>query len=335
MEMILASIIIVNYNGKLFLKECIDAIKCTEASDAELIVVDNASIDGSCNYIREKFPYVRLIALEKNFGFAEANNIGAKYAVGDYLIFLNNDTVVTNGWFNALSKSLLYDPKIGVVGSKVLLYNVPGKINSAGADITFNGGGYDVGFMDNDGKKYSKSCMKGAVCAASMMVRKKEFLYLGGFDPLYFMYFEDVDLCWQYWLSGFKVVYVPDSIVYHRFGGTAGSDRNNPRRVFWGTRNSIFNVLKNYEWRNVFFPLLFNLFFHFGKFILFLFTFKIDVALSILKAYGSCLKNLTKIFKHRKTIQQRRKMPDKYLLDNSVIVTSSKVIKEFFRLKKL
>jgi GT2 family glycosyltransferase len=81
-------------------------------------------------------------------------------------------------------------------------------VNSAGANIVFNGGGYDIGFMDTNSDKYNAPGPRGAVCAASMMVRREEFLSLGGFDPLYFMYFEDVDLCWRYWLAGYRVLYV-------------------------------------------------------------------------------------------------------------------------------
>lgn len=332
--MSLVSIIIVNYNGKAFIKDCIESIMAAERFKVEILVVDNASTDGSCDFIKNEYPFVNLIELDKNYGFAEANNKGAEVANSEYLIFLNNDTVVTRGWIRAMIDVMSTDPTIGVAGSKLLLYTMPERINSAGANIVFNGGGYDIGFMDRDSEMYKVFGIRGAVCAASMMVRRKEFLNLGGFDTLYFMYFEDVDLCWRYWISKFKVVYVPNSIVYHRFGGTTGSDMHTPLRVFCGTRNSLFNIVKNYELHNIPVPIFFNFFYHFGKLLLFLFTLRVGPALAILKAYGSFFKNILRIIEKRRKVQRKRKIKDNYMFKNSLIINFSETKKEFFRLRK-
>jgi len=207
-------------------------------------------------------------------------------------------------------------------------------VNSAGANIVFNGGGYDIGFMDDDSQKYNIPGPSGAVCAASMMVRKEEFLSLGGFDPLYFMYFEDVDLCWRYWLWGYKVLYVPQSVVYHRFGGTTGSERHNPLRVFYGTRNTMINILKNNERRNIFLPLCFNVLHHTAKFLGFILTLRLKGARAILMAYGSLLRHLPEVMRKRKIIQSGRKVTDRFLSENSLIVTLGAAAKEYLRLRK-
>jgi len=221
------SIIIVNYNGMGFSKDCLESLMASGACEEELIIVDNASTDGSNEYIRKEFFHVRIIELDKNYGFAMANNIGAKNAKGEYLIFLNNDAVVTPNWLNPLVDTMEKDSDIGIVGSKILLLEALGKINSAGANITFNGCGYDIGFLDHDSEKYNVGGYRGCVCAAVMMVRREEFLNFGGFDEEYFMYLEeDVDLCWRYWLYGKKVVCVHASIIYHEFGGTSGTYRH-------------------------------------------------------------------------------------------------------------
>lgn len=331
----LVSIIIVNYNGKSFLRDCLESIKASEASDEEIIIVDNASSDGSLEYIKKEFPYVKLIALDKNYGFAMANNIGAEAAAGEYIVFLNNDTVVTPGWLNSLRDAFSSDPTVGAAGSKLLLYHMPERVNSAGTNIVFNGGGYDIGFMDIDSDKYNIPGPKGGVCAAAMMVRKNEFLSLGGFDSMYFMYFEDVDLCWRYWLSGYRVFYVPTSIVYHRFGGTAGSDIHTPLRSFYGTRNSIFNILKNYELKNIPFPLVFNLIYHTGKFFGFLISLRFRSSWKIPQAYWSLIRYLPQVMKKRKNIQSKRKVTDQYLFEHSLIVSLSAAFKEYFRLRGL
>jgi hypothetical protein len=329
------SIIIVNYNGKHFLKDCFDSIRSSESPNEEVILVDNASIDGSLEYMRSDFPWVKVIPLDKNVGFAEATNIGAKAASGSYLAFLNNDTVVSPKWLTTLIHALSTDPAAGAAGSKLLLYNRPGIVNSAGANITFNGGGYDIGFGDLDTEQYSIPSPRGAVCAASMLVRRKEFLAFGGFDSMYFMYFEDVDLCWRYWLFGQNVQYVPSSVVLHRFGGTSGSDRHVPLRVFYGMRNSIINVIKNMEFHTMVFPLCFNAVFATGKCVAFLASFRLKSAWAVLRAVGSVIYNLPQILRKRKDIQQRRQVNDKYLYQHALIATVRTCTIEYIRLWKL
>jgi len=327
------SIILVNYNGKAFLKDCLESIKASDASQEEIIIIDNASSDGSCSYIKKEFPYVKLLQQDKNCGFALANNIAAEAALGEYLIFLNNDTVVTPNWLRPLLEMITSDPNIGVVGSKLFFFHQPDLINSVGANIVFNGGGYDIGFMDVDSDKHNTPSPRGAICAAAMMVRKKEFLAFGGFDPIYFMYFEDIDLCWRYWLLGYKVLYIPKSIVYHRFGGVAGSDKHTPIRIFYGTRNSIFNIIKNFELANMPLGLAFNIIYHTGKLLLFLVCLRPKRAWTILMAYWSLVKHIKEIIKKRRNVQRMRKVSDEYLFKNSLVVPLSVVVKEYLRLK--
>lgn len=329
------SIVVVNYNGKSFLKNCIDSLTASEASQEEIIIVDNASIDESCAYIRKEFPHVKLLALDKNYGFAEANNRGVQSASGEYVIFLNNDTAVTPGWLTGLVNVMEADREIGVAGSKILLMHEPGKINSAGGAITFSGGGYDIGFMDNDSERYNIPGVRGCVCGAAMMVRRDEFLDFGGFDGNYFMYFEDVDLCWRYWLFGKKVVYVPASVVYHKFGGTSGKIRHAPLRVFYGTRNALLNIIKNYEARSIPFPLFFSFLHHLLKTLYFLLRLEGNLSMLMIKAYISFFRLIPEANTRRKEIQRRRKVSDEYLFDNSLIVSFAVVFKEFRRLFRI
>lgn len=331
---LLVSIIIVNYNGRRHLAECLGSLAASEASTEETIVVDNASSDGSVEYLKREFPNVLVVALDRNYGFAEANNRGAETARGEYLVFLNNDTVVTSGWLKHLLGVVSADPSVGAAGSKLLLYNTPWKLNSAGANIVFNGGGYDIGLLDKDVERYNIQGPRGAVCAASMMVRKDVFLSLGGFDPRYFMYFEDVDLCWRFWLFGYKVVYVPKSVVYHKFGGTAGGSRHSPLRLFYGTRNVLLNIVKNYEPCNVPLPLCFNALYHFVKLLLFLATLRFRSALTIVKAYCSFFTQIPAILRERALIQAGRTVRDSFLFQNRLIVSLFTAAKEAIRLHK-
>lgn len=331
------SLIIINYNGRKYLKNCLDAIKQSNYSfeKIETIMVDNASCDGSVDFIKSEYPWVNVLRLDKNYGFAKANNIGAKNSKGEYIVFLNNDTVVTPDWLSKLIDVMEKDRDIGIAGSKLLFLDTPMKIDSAGGNIVFNGRGYDTGFLDNDSEKYNAGGYRGCVCAAAMMVRREEFLDFGGFDGDYFMYLEDVDLCWRYWLYGKKVMYAPLSVVYHKYGGISGKFRHAPLRVFYGTRNSLFNIIKNYEAHNIFLPLIFSFLYNISKTLYFLIGLKVNIALLMIKAHISFLRLLPRTIDKRKEIQKRRKVSDGYLFDNSLIVTFADSLKEFLRLLKV
>ena len=328
------SIIIVNYNGKPWLEECIESVKASEAAREEIIVVDNASTDGSRECVQD-VPDIKLVKLDSNCGFAQASNLGAAAATGDYLVFLNNDTVVKAGWLDALLRVMTSDANIGVAGSKLLFHDNPTILNSAGANITFNGRGYDIGFLDTDSEDYNVLRRVGAVCAASMMVRQDEFLRLGGFDPLYFMYFEDVDLCWRYWLSGQKVVYVPESVVYHRFSASSESSGHSPLKVFYGTRNSMFNILKNYELPNLLPAFLFNVLYHSAQSVhLLLFGRNPAASWALIRAYGSLFRHMPEVLRKRKDVQSTRKIADGYLLENSLIARFATCVREYRRRRR-
>jgi GT2 family glycosyltransferase len=319
------------------LGNCFDSIKKTRypSEKIETIMVDNASVDGSVDYVRTNYPWVKIQALDRNYGFAKGNNIAVKNARGKYIVFLNNDTVVTPDWLNDLVDAMEKGRDTGIAGSKILLHDTPEKLNSAGANITFYGGGYDIGFLDDDSEKYNIARSVGCVCAASMMVNKDEFLRFGGFDEDYFMYFEDVDICWRYWLYGKKVKYIPGSVIYHKYGGTSGMHRHTPLRVFYGTRNALFNIIKNYEAHNVPIPLFFSFLYHLLRTIYFLVRFEFKSALSMLKAYVYFFRYLPKTIVKRKDVQVQRKVKDSYLFYNSIIVSFYSTLKELLRLMKV
>jgi GT2 family glycosyltransferase len=327
----------VNYNGLDYLKNCFDSIQKSKypSEKIETIMVDNASVDSSVDYARTNYPWVKIQALDRNYGFANGNNIGVKNARGKYIVFLNNDTAVTPDWLDNLVDVMESNRDIGIAGSKILLYDTPEKINSAGANITFIGVGYDIGFLDNDSEEYNIAGSRGCVCAAAMIVRRDEFLRFGGFDEDYFMYFEDTDLCWRYWLYGKRVEYIPESVIYHKFGGTSGHDRHAPMRVFYGTRNALFNIIKNYEVRNISIAIAVSIPYHILKTVYFLARLEFAPAFSMIKAYCSFIKHLPDILTKRAVIQRERIVTDSFLFKNSIILPISAAFKEFIRLLKM
>lgn len=337
MEQPFVSICIVNYNGRRHLRDCLSSIYNIDypKEKFEVLVADNASIDGSVEFISKDFPAITVLPLKKNYGFARANNICAEAAKGDYIVFLNNDTVVTKGWLGALVNKIASDQDIGVVGSKLLFHDRPNIINSAGGRIVFNGGGYDVGFMDTDSDKYNVGSYCGCVCGASLMVRKGEFRDIEMFDEDYFMYFEDVDLCWRYWLRGKKVWYAPESIVYHKFGGSSSGEKHHPLRVFYGTRNSLSNIVKNYETTHIILPFMIFSLYNFSKLISFMIKLDFNSIRALIKGYGIFFVSLPRLLKKRKGIQGRRVVSDSYLLKNNIIESPIGTFKELVRLIKL
>ena len=232
----LVSIILVNYNGKNYLQKCIESILSNEYKEYEIILVDNNSNDKSVQMVIEKFPKVKIIKLEKNYGFAEPNNIGAKLANGDLFYFLNNDTTLCDFSISELVKVIL-EPEIAICQS--LLLKPDGKIDSSGDFFTTKG------FAYSSTKETSQIRPILSARGASMMVKKEIFWKLGGFDKKFFASFEDVDLGWRAWVSGYKVVLAPKSIVYHT-GGQTGKKLNSLIR-FHGVKNTLVLCIANFE----------------------------------------------------------------------------------------
>ena len=153
-----------------------------------------------------------------------------------------------------------------------------------------------------------------------MIVRRDYFIELGGFDEDYFAYFEDTDLCWRAWLRGYKCVYVPSSIVYHKFGGSWGR-RKSPIRIFLGTRNRLYNLIKNFELGDMLIAFLGSIIFDILRFLLLIRSKRYDGALAIIKAYRAFFKNIRKFVKKRYVVSQLRKLSDKELKTKGVFLS--------------
>jgi len=233
----LVSIIIVNYNGKTYLEECLSSLEKIDYKNYEIILVDNNSTDTSVEYVKNTYPSITIIKLNRNYGFAEPNNIGAKNAKGDYLLFLNNDTTVNPNFISEMVNVLEQDPQIAICQSLLLKPN--GEVDSSGDFVDTLGRAYSSKNKENEVKKILSA--RGA----SMMVRKDSFWDLGGFDKRFFASFEDVDLGWRAWIWGYKIVLVPNSIVYHKGGQTVKQHLSEVR--FHGVKNSLIIRLTNFE----------------------------------------------------------------------------------------
>jgi len=233
----LVSVIIVNYNGKPHLEKCLESLMNVDYEKYEVILVDNNSNDDSLEFVKNVYPSVIIIKLDKNYGFAEPNNIGAKIAKGDFLLFLNNDTKVNPNFIQEMVNVFNQDSKIAI--SQSLLLKTNGEIESSGDFIDIIGRAY----MSKEKVTEVKEILGAR--GACMMVRKNIFWELGGFDKNFFASFEDVDLSWRAWIWGYKIVLVPNSIVYHTGGQTVQLLRSEIK--FHGVKNILILSLTNFE----------------------------------------------------------------------------------------
>ncbi len=233
-----ASVIIVNYNSLRHLERCLPALLPASGSGTEVIVVDNASQDGSAELVGRCFPQVRLVCSPENVGFGAGNNLGARQARGEYLAFLNPDTVVDPGWLAALIAALEADPGAGLATSKILLLNEPQKINTCGNDIHISGLTLCRG-MGRPAAEYNQPEAVDAVSGAAFAMRRDLFEALGGFDESFFMYMEDTDLSLRARLAGYRCLFAPASVVYHDYTLHFG-----PRKTYYQERNRYLMLLK-------------------------------------------------------------------------------------------
>ena len=245
-----ASVIIVNFNGRTFLERCLNAVLAQETVEPfEVVLVDNGSSDDSVAYTRRCFPRVRIIEAKKNLGFAGGNNLGIKAARGHHIVLLNNDTQVRPGWLRALIEAAESTPEAGAIAAKLLFLDPPNTIQNAGSLLLSDGSGADRGFREPDHGQYDVREEVFGVCGASALYRREMLDDVGGFDETFFLYYEDTDLNWRMRLRGWKVIYEPSAVVDHIH---AGSSREwSPFFTFHVDRNRLFMILKDAPFRMV------------------------------------------------------------------------------------
>jgi len=235
------SVIVLNYNGRPWLAQCLEAL-VVQRGNAELIVVDNASSDGSIEAARA-WPAVRVVQLPENVGYAAGNNVGARVASAtDYLVFLNNDTEVRPGWLAALVHALDRYPQVALATSHIVRLEDPSIVDSAGDGYLHAGGAYKRWHGEARPAGPGVEEVFGA-CGAGFAIRRRVFESLGGFDEDFFMVYEDVDLSYRARLAGWTCVYVPTAVVRH--AGSASLGVASAAAVFHGQRNLEWVWLKN------------------------------------------------------------------------------------------
>ena len=327
------AVLVLNYNGRLLLEECLSSVLTSVTSRANVYLVDNGSTDGSVEYTRERFPYVRMISFDHNLGFAKAYDVAVEQVNEDIVIFLNNDVEVAKDWFEPLVAPLESgsDERLAICGSKILFHYDRNIVNSAGGILLPIGGGVDIDFLELDRGEPTKPKFVGCVCGASMAVKRTVFLELGGFDEDFFAYLEDADFCWRAWLAGYKVMLVPRSLLYHKYGGTSGPYVD-PHSVFLGERNRMQCLLKNLKTTNAIIGMFVLLPLSILRMIRSQKSRRRRSVLAVAQSYWWVIRNFSLILKKRLPVQRGRVVPDSFLQQHGLMLSYIQSLREFARL---
>lgn len=243
------AIVIVNYNNAEDIIECLQSLKNISYGNAEIIVVDNGSTDGSVGKLQIFKAGFSLLTSEANLGFAGGNNIGIRYAIdhkAGYVLFLNNDTVVDPGFIEPLLEKVLNENKVGAVGGKIYYYDDPERIWYAGGSLNcFSGRTKHSGKNKIDTGKYDKTREVGFITGCLMLIPREVIENVGMMDEKYFLYFEDADWCYRIRKAGYKLIYSPQSRIYHKESAT--TQRLNNVKAYYYYRNIHYFAKKNLD----------------------------------------------------------------------------------------
>ncbi len=305
MKKIKTAVVILNWNGKNYLEQFLPSVvKYSKNNDTEVVVADNGSTDHSVSFLKEKFPEVKLILFDKNYGFTGGYNKALQQIDAEYFVLLNSDVEVTENWIAPIINILDTDKTIATAMPKILSYSNKKLFEYAGAS---------GGFIDKFGYPFCRGRILDKVeedrgqyndikdifwaSGAALFIRADLYKQFGGLDDDFFAHMEEIDLCWRMKNEGYRIVVVPESVVYHVGGGTLPN--NNPHKVFLNHRNNLFLLLKNLP-RQKLIPIIFSRLILDGlSGILYLVSLKFGFFFALLKAHFSFYGNMSKMFNKR------------------------------------
>jgi len=278
----LVSIITINYNESGVTLEMLESLRSLSYDNVQVIVVDNASPNDNPDIIKEKYPEVLLIKSEHNLGFAGGNNLGVKAANGQYLLFINNDTIVPQNFIGPLVDTLVKDETIGMVSPKIKFHWDASLIQYAGYTpmnhwtIRNN----SIGYRQKDDGSFDKEGETESIHGAAMMVPKRVVEQVGMMTEIYFLYYEEHDWAEMVKRAGFKIYYQPKSYILHKESISTG--KFSPLKTYYIARNRIVFARRNFKPTQLFVSLLFQTFISIPKNII---TFLFKRQFEHLKAF--------------------------------------------------
>lgn len=320
------SIVILNWNGISFLKKFFpEVVRTSNIPGVEVVVADNGSSDESVAWLKATYPEVKIVELDKNYGFTGGYNKALREVEAEYYLILNSDVNPTEGWLEPMIMLMDQRPEVAACMPKILSYNHPTYFEYAGAA----GGFIDrFGFpfcrgrilskVEQDTGQYNTQCEIFWATGACMMVRASTFKEAGGFDEFFFAHMEEIDLCWRLKNLGYTIMFVPDSTVYHVGGGTLPN--NNPRKLFFNYRNNLILLVKNLPSGLLVTTLFFRIFMDMASAIVFLLTGKVGFFTAIIKAYWDFYKHSIYYKRLRKELAHpRRNTLHKQIFRGSIV----------------
>ena len=311
----LVFVIVVNYNGLKYLETCFSSLEKQTYKNYRIIMLDNASTDKSVEFTQKNFSKILIIKQKKNYGFAKGNNLAIGFALdqkADYVFLVNNDTKVETDLLEKLVSTAEGDNSIGVVGPAIFGLKNKGSIQELGMAV--DRFGYPLAI-----KTFSKknNCVF-FVSGCAMLIKSDLLRKIGLFDEKYFMFAEDLDLCWRGRLSGYKIIVANDAKIYHASGGSISGGvlkgstyKTNVNRIFLREKNTIRTLIKNYETSSIINIMPFYMALLLFEAIFWSLIFKPNITIYLLKAISWNIKHLPDTLQQRVLVQSLRKISDK------------------------
>lgn len=316
---LLVSVIIPHWNGIQHLQSCLSALEAQSFRAFEVILVDNGSSDGSQSFVRDAFPWVRLLELGRNLGFTGACNAGYRVSRGQYIALLNNDTEADARWLETLVDGFQRYPRAGILASKLRLFDRRDHLHAAGDYYRIDGIPGNRGVWQKDIGQFDQEEEVFSACAAAAAYRRSMLDEIDFLDNVFYFSCEDIDLGWRAQLHGWKVVYLPQAVVYHKLKATGGSVTGS----YYDGRNFFYLIWKNYPatllWRH-------------WRFILraqwrisreALAAWRGEAARARLRGQLAGLASVVRIWPKRRPIQAGRRVSDDYLMARLTAVDDS------------
>jgi GT2 family glycosyltransferase len=310
------SVIVLNYNGLGFLHRCIETLLQTSYSPLELVVADNDSSDGSLAYLRENFPEVRIIPFSTNLGYSGAYNAAIEQVDSEYVVLLNFDVEVEPDWLDQAMNLMLAEPDLAAVQPKLRALQIRGRFEYAGGS-----GGYvdRYGYpflrgrvfdsLEMDHGQYDDVIPIFWATGAALLTRRSAFSKVGGLDTDFFLHMEEIDLCWRYWLTGWKVKVAPQGTVYHWSGAALSAEKFH--KMYYNHRNSLVMLIKNYELGKLWGRLPVRILLDGFTVATSLFRGEARRSRAVLAAYWYLFTHLPSLWRKRRRVQRMRTVADR------------------------
>ena len=319
------AVVILNYNGEKLLQQFLPSV-IQHSSEAEIIVADNNSSDQSISFVQQTFPQIRIIQLDRNYGFCGGYNRALQQVVANYYVLLNSDIEVTSQWLGPMTSLLDNDPTIAAVQPKVLSYQNKNKFEHAGAAGGFiDALGYPFcrgrifDYVEEDQGQYNDQREVFWATGACLMIRSEAFKKFGGFDEDFFAHMEEIDLCWKLQRTGQKVFYCGKSTIYHVGAGTLSYQ--NPKKVFLNFRNGLSLLFKHLNAGELIYKLPLRILLDVIAAVQFLIKGEAGSFAAVIRAQGKFLFNLPRDLRKRKEVRKGAPTyPDTMIYKGSVVL---------------